>query len=394
MSSERTHLAAALVSEAHTHNGLAPLDLGRFWADQAEAQRDPWSAASPQVPLGIGMGLDCVWTELGEKADWHRLFHDDDFRVGLARRYNDQAERIVGRRLLWEGKPDPALRWPPVKELADVFEARNVWHNESYWLQAAAHDPDGLAALLDRVEERLRDLRAFLLPAGWDEARRRITAAGGQVPRYRGQRGPVTFATSVYGPENLIFLILDRPDLAARFRDLILRAMLERARILDEEGGFTAASAPRGFYFCDDNCCLLNPDMYEFFGYPILKGVFDRYSPDAGDLRGQHSDSNMEHLLPLLGRLGLTSVNFGPTLSVRAIREHLPRAVIHGQLAPFTFSRNDEIAIVSEFLRDLEQARDRRGLVFATAGSINDGSRLTGMRLIMAAIQRYGRWAV
>ena len=31
-------------------------------------------------------------------------------------------------------------------------------------------------------------------------------------------------------------------------------------------------------------------------------------------------------------------------------------------------------------------------LVFATAGSINNGSRLTGMRLIMAAIQRYGRY--
>lgn len=390
---EQQRLAEALVRDTHARGGLAPVDLDRFWADQAEAQKDPWATACPQVPLGIGMGLDCVWTELGEKEDWYRLFHDDDYRVGLARRYNDRAEQVVGRRLLWEGKPDPALRWPPVKELYDIFEAKNVWHNESYWLQSAAHDPDSLAALLDRVEERLRDLRAFLLPPGWDEAKRRLVAAGAQVPRYRGQRGPITFAMSVYGPENLIFLILDRPELAARFRDLIRRAMLERARILDEEGGFTPESAPRGFYFCDDNCCLLNPDMYEFFGYPILEALFKRYSPDPGDLRGQHSDSNMEHLLPLLGRLGLNSVNFGPTLSVRAIREHLPRAVICGQLAPFTFSRNDEVAMVREFLRDFDQAREKRGLVFATAGSINDGSRLTGMRLLMAAIQRHGRYA-
>ena len=43
-------------------------------------------------------------------------------------------------------------------------------------------------------------------------------------------------------------------------------------------------------------------------------------------------------------------------------------------------------------LRDFEMAREKRGLVFTTAGSVNNGSRLTGLRLIMAAIQRYGRF--
>ena len=42
---------------------------------------------------------------------------------------------------------------------------------------------------------------------------------------------------------------------------------------------------------------------------------------------------------------------------------------------------------MAEFLRDYEMSRDRRGLVFETAGSINNGSRLTGMRLIISAIQ-------
>lgn len=35
---------------------------------------------------------------------------------------------------------------------------------------------------------------------------------------------------------------------------------------------------------------------------------------------------------------------------------------------------------------------DARGLNFATAGSVNNGSRLTGMRLLMAAVQRHGRY--
>jgi uroporphyrinogen decarboxylase len=237
-----------------------------------------------------------------------------------------------------------------------------------------------------------RDIRSFILPAGWDAENRRLKALGVQGPLYRGQRGPVTFATSVFGPVNLIFLILDRPELAARLRDTILRVMLAIGRVLDEEAGYTPDTAPHGFGFADDNCALLNREMYEFFGYPVLKGIFDRYSPKPGDSRYQHSDSAMAHLLPVLGRLHMTGVNFGPTVTVSEIRAHLPRAVIHGQLAPFTFSRNDEEGLVYEFLRDFEQARAERGLVFSTAGSINNGSRLTGMRLLMAAIQRYGRY--
>ncbi|MEI6971017.1 MAG: uroporphyrinogen decarboxylase family protein [bacterium] len=386
-------LAERLVAKAHSNGGLAKLDVERFWADDAKAGSNPWADDCPQVPLGIRMSNECVFDELGVPADWHRLAHDEAYRVDLEHRYNDKAELIVGRRLLGEVRSDPRHAWPGVKELYDIFEARNVWHDWSYWLQQSAHGEDELKALLDRVEKRLENLREFLLPPGWAEAKARITALGGQVPLYRGQRGPVTFATSVYGPEPLIFLIIDNPGLAGRFRDLILRAILERARILDEEAGHTPATAPHGWWWADDNCALLNAEMYEFFGWPILKGVFDRYSPAATDLRFQHSDSDMGHLLPLLGRLGLTACNLGPNLTVTGIREHLPRAVIQGQLAPFTFSRNEEVNMVAEFLRDVEMAREKRGLVFTTAGSINAGSKLTGMRLLMAAIQEHGRYA-
>ena len=54
---------------------------------------------------------------------------------------------------------------------------------------------------------------------------------------------------------------------------------------------------------------------------------------------------------------------------------------------------NEEVNMVAEFVRDYEMIGDSRGLCFAMAGSIDNGSRLTGMRLIMAAIQRHGRYA-
>ena len=383
-------MAEELLRATRANDGLAPVDLERFWADQAVAAADPFGAHIPQVALGIAtMSGECVYGELGVAEDYRRYAHDEPWRLDLHRAYNDRAERIVGRRLLPEQAGDPTRQWPSPGTLADVFEAKNVWHDWSWWLQQAARTPDELKALLDRVDRK--DIRRVILPAGWEEAKARLRPLGIQPPLYRGQRGPVTFAASIYGAENLIFLILDQPDLAARLRDTILRVMLEIARILDEEAGYTPETAPRGFGFADDNCVLLTPDMYEFFGFPVLQGMFARYCPAPGDWRYQHSDSAMAHLLPVLARLNFSQVNFGPTVTCAEIRAHMPRTIIQGQLAPFTFSRNEQANLVLEFLRDHAMTRDTRGLLFATAGSINNGSRLAGLRLIMAAIQRYGR---
>jgi uroporphyrinogen decarboxylase len=389
---DQLRLARKIVDDAHRHEGLASVDLDRFWADQMIAVADPFSGKCPQLPLGIMMGGECAFVELGEPEDRYRLTHDDAYRTALSKRYNDESEKIVGKRVLPEADAPGERAWPKVKKLNEIFEAPEVWVNGSYWIREAASDESSLAALLDTVERRLENLREFILPNDWAEEKTRLTGLGERVPLYRSQRGPVTFAMSVYGVENLIYLIVDNPDLAARFRDLILRTIMERARILDSEAGHEPAEAPHGWSWFDDNCAMLNARMYDFFGYPILKAVFDRYCPDAADTRGQHSDSAMGHLLPSLGRLKLTWTNFGPTLTVGMIREHLPGAIIRGQLAPFTFSRNEETSIVAETLRDFEYSREARGVVFGTAGSINNGSRLTGMRLVMSTIQKHCRY--
>ncbi|MFA6291520.1 MAG: uroporphyrinogen decarboxylase family protein [Victivallales bacterium] len=380
-----------LVAEAHKNGGLAPLDVERFWKDQDEAVRDPFSKEIQQLPLNVFNSTEVVFDELGIPEDFWKYQNDESWRLSLNKAFNDKAEKVVGRRLLSEkASPPPEDRYPATKGLHDVFEARNIWHEGSWWLQQSAGTEDELKALLDKVEGR--DVRKFILPEGWDEAKARLMTKGIKPNLYRGQRGPCTFATSVYGAENMIFLTLDNPDLVVRFRDAILKTMLEIGRVLDEEAGYTKDNFPHGFWFADDNCCLFNPEMYELFGYPILKGVFDHYSPNPGDSRYQHSDSAMAHLLPFFEKLGMTGVNFGPTLTVSEIRKYCPKAIIYGQLAPFTFSRNEEVNMVCELLRDFGQAKEKRGLLFSTAGSINNGSRLTGMRLLMAAAQLWCRY--
>ena len=392
MNPEHERMVAALLAETRANGGLAPVDLERFWHDQKRAIEAPFSPSIPQVPLGAICSAECVYDELGVPEDHWRYQNDEAWRLQLNRVYNDKAEKIVGKRLLNEQPADPARQYPKFKLLHDIFEAKNVWHGNSWWLQEAATNEDELKALLDRVDARLANLKAFVLPPEWEAETARLKALGMPPQRYRAQRGPCTFATSLYGPERLLLLMYDNEALAVRLRDTILRAMLGLAQVLDDAAGYGPGEEPRGFYFLDDNCTLFSPPLYELFGYPILKAVFERFSTGPDDMRGQHSDSAMGHLLPLLGKLNLTTVNFGPTLTVREIREHCPRAVICGQLAPFTYSRNEEANMVREFLRDFDQARDKRGLVFATAGSVNNGSRLTGMRLLMAAIQRYGRY--
>ncbi|MFU8779774.1 MAG: uroporphyrinogen decarboxylase family protein [Kiritimatiellia bacterium] len=395
LTAENRSKVDTLLAETQANGGLAPVDLEQFWQDQKVARANPFGADIPQVPLGAICNWECIFEELGIAQDWWRFAHDEAWALDISRQYNDLAERIVGRRLLSEKPSDPKRAWPAVKALHDIFEAENVWEggpNGSWWLKQSAATPEELAALLDRVEARLQDLRAFMLPENWAAEKARLTALGCKVPLYRQQRGPCTFACSIYGPENLLFLAYDDPALFARFSDVLGRAILARARVLDEEAGLAGDALASGWSWADDNCCLFSPEMYEAFAMPIHRAVFGRYAPQPGNRRYQHSDSNMAHLLPLLAELDLTGTNFGPTLTVAEIRAHCPHAVIDGQLAPFTFSRNEEANMVAEFLRDFEQARAARGLNFTTAGSINNGSRLSGMRLLMAAIQRYGRY--
>jgi len=395
---EHEQIAAQLLRECEQNDGLAPLDLDRFWRENETALSDPFGRDIPHMPCAAFTTHECVFDELGVEEDHGRYQSDPAWRYELNVAYNNKAEQIIGRRWLPENKPEDAAarkRFPPHKQLHEIFEAEQIWHDRSWWICEAAESEEQLEALLDRVDKRIETidaLRAFMLPPQWHEQKDELLAAGVTPPRYRGQRGPVTFATSVFGVERLLFLIMDNPDLATRFSDTIRRAMLGMAEVLDAEAGDTPETAPRGFSFADDNCCLVTPEMYELFALPIVKAMFDRYAPDPGDRRFQHSDSEMSHIVPILAKLNMTAVNFGPTVMADFIRSHMPTTVIQGVLAPFTFSRHDERGMVMELLRDYELTKESRGITFCTAGSVNNGSRLTGMRLMMAATQRFARY--
>jgi len=369
------------------------LDVEQFWKDDELAHKDRcFSPDAPQVALGIRMSHECVYAELGEEGHpWAQI--DPVRQAELNKRYNDKAEKIVGRRLLPEKYETGKFRFPEIKRIGEVFGSQYEYVNHTLWLKRSMETPEELEATLDRVD-RL-DLRSFMLPDNWEQEKKRIfEQTGKKPPLMRSVRGPVTLACSLMGEENFIFLLIDEPDLAKRFSQTICRVIVEMGDIMDEEAGVKPEEKNKlGYSFADDNCCLLTPEMYETFGYPILRDVFAHFASGANASRYQHSDSAMGHLLPILGRLNLTGVNFGPTVLVPEIRKYLPNACIDGCLAPFTFMNNDEEKIIAEVRRDCEDARRYgRGVSITTAGSINNGSLLSSMRLVMAVIQNYGRY--
>jgi uroporphyrinogen decarboxylase len=367
---------------------MRELDVEQFWKDDEIAHRDNCFYRGPQVALGLRMSPVCVFSELGEEGEpW--MPWPPKRQLELNKRYNDKAEKIVGRRVLSEDILPDECALPPMKRVGEVFECKYEFHKGSEWLIQSVNTSKELEMLLDRVEKL--DLREFMLPSNWESEKKRIFETYGVKPQQlRAVRGPITLATSIMGVENLIFLILDERDLAKRFSDTIAEVLIGMAHVIDEEAGVARGEKP-GYRLLDDNCYTLNEEMYEFFGYPILEKVFNEFSPAQGDFRHQHSDSDMGHLLPILSRLDFTEVNFGPNVLIPEIRKYIPEARVIGCLSPFSLMSNRHEEVLEQTLHDVRDGLVYGGVDIQAAGSINDGTSLETMRLIMAVIQKYGR---
>ncbi len=371
---------------------LFPVDLERFWRDNAESMNRPFDVSKPQVPMTLRTTEGCIWEELGIPVD-KRYYVDAEVHKALNRRYNDKAEEIVGLRILPEVFIPPKERLPEPVRLEQLFGSQidliegSEDIGDAEWVRESVHT-------IRELEERMEyvaslDLRGAIFPEGFWEGLERVRSKYGQNPQLGLRiRGPVTAVMSVCGVENVILWLIDYPEVMDRLRDILAVKIVEYCGLLRE-----ATGAPEhGFAFYDDNCGMLNVGLYERFGKPILAHGFSVFSPNEGDRRYQHSDSNMAHLLRQLASVGLTDGNFGPMIRPKVIRQQMPRTVIHGQLPPFTFSREAPEVIHEAVRRDLEEAAADGGLVVHTAGSVNPGSKLEGLRAVMSAIQQYGRY--
>lgn len=375
------------------------LDVAQFWKDNEIAMRDNcFSKDAKQVAFGIDVLDECVITELG--LDMHPWSHvAPDKMTEYRKRYNDRAETIVGRRILKEA-PKPHLKFPSVRLHGEVFGGVYTEQDHVSWLHSDMKTPEDLEKSLDQADRLLPNLRDFILPSNWDAEKKRIFDETGETPDPywygRRVRGPVTLAMSLYGIENTIFLMYDEPELTHRFFETIERVLLAYTKIFEQEAGMDKIRKNRYAYrFNDDNCSMLTAELYEEFVFPVLQHVFDYTCPGHHVYcRYHHSDSAMAHLIPVLSRLDLTAVQFGPTVLLDQIRTYMPDTRVDGCLDPLTLMSNDEDKIIAEVRRDCEMAKalHTRGLKIDAAGSVNYGTKLTSLRAAMYAVQTYGRF--
>ena len=379
-------------------SGTYDLDLEQFWKDDELAHlNNCFYEKASQVAFGINVLPECVFSELGLPGEpWGD--NPPELMREYCCRYNDKAEKIIGKRILSEEYPKSYQKFPNVRLHGEVFGGRYTYMNGVYWLESDIKTPKKLEMVLDCVERM--DLRSFILPDNWYSEKKRIYELTGETPDPywfgRRVRGPVTLAMSIYGIENLIYLMYDEPELAHRFFKSISDVLMGYVKIMEQEAGDKKITSKHwGYRFNDDNCCMLTADLYEEYAYPVLKRIFDYTCPDPElDCRYQHSDSAMGHLLPILGRLNFTAVNFGPTVLVDQIREYMPKTRIDGCISPMTLLSNDEERIIAEVKRDCDmiKALGTRGLNIDAAGSVNFGTKLTSIRAAMYAVQKYGRY--
>jgi len=375
---------------------MKELDVEQFWKDDINAHRENcFSKEAAQVALGIHMSDECFKDELGVELDpWQP--NPPDLMRDCAKRYNDKAELIIGKRLLSEEYPSKFDAFPKLKRIGEVFGGRYFFQGGSEYLEGSVQSANDLAKILDNVEKM--DIADFIFPSDWDKRIKEINEKTGlkPEPRFFGRhiRGPCTLAASIMGVNNFIYFQYDEPELMRRFSRNIADVTMKINKAIDKTCGYNEQNKPHGFSFADDNCCLTTAEFYEDFGYPVLKQIFDYWSPDQNDMRYQHSDSDMAQLLPVLCRLNFTGVNFGPKVLVDEIRKYMPHTRIDGCLAPYTFMRNESENIVSQVKRDCQMAvaSGTKGLNLATAGSVNPGSSLASLRLVMQTIQNYGRY--
>ncbi|HUM61378.1 MAG TPA: hypothetical protein PLA31_08070, partial [Clostridia bacterium] len=150
---------------------MKELNVDQFWADDLLAHQNNCFNQSSQIPLGIRMSDECVFDELGEEGTpWMPIPRQQ--RIDLNKRYNDKAERLVGKRLLQESFPPQDANLPAVKRIGEVFGGQYIYHNETEWLTRSVHSYNELETLLDQVERM--DLRAFMLPENWEKEKRRV----------------------------------------------------------------------------------------------------------------------------------------------------------------------------------------------------------------------------
>lgn len=360
------------------------LDYQKFW-EENKACFEPFTTNKPRVPVKLPFDDHFLLEDMQVESTL-RYFKDREYRLEMNRLCNDKMEKAIGMRFFHE-KEEMTLQPNRFEVIMGAYWEYS--EGGTPWLESTVKDIEDVKKIIARAEKL--DMEKEVFPEGWFEERDRVYKETGYKPDFsrRGHRGPATMATSILGTENTCIFIMDEPDVMKAFFEVLTEKMVEYHKALLKGSNSVLKN---GYWITDDNCYLFPPTQYEEFCAPFLRRIFEEFAPNPEDSRYQHSDSAMGHLMRILNDVGVNAVNFGPTIHPLEIRKAMPKAVIHGQMPPFTLRNGTPEEIIEIVRRDIDAVGGDGGLVATTAGSVAAGTPYSNIQAFLWAINEYGRY--
>jgi len=360
------------------------LDTKTFWKEN-EVCFKPFSTDKPRVPVSLPIDDHFLIEEMGITSTL-KYYKDKAYQLELNKQCNDKLETVIGKRFYSERDEISSK----LNRFEVIMGAKwELTEGGTPWLESCVEDVEDLKKLIKEAEKI--DMKNAAFPEDWLEKKEQFEKETGKPVRLGGNfsRGPATMATSIIGTTNTCMFIMDYPDEMKAFFELLSAKLIEyHEAIMAATGNITI----NGYSLTDDNCYLFSPKQYEEFCAPVLKKLFDRFAPAPEHKRFQHSDSDMGHLMGILHDLGVNAVNLGPNLHPLSIRKAIHKAVIHGQMPPFTLRNGTHDEIIEIVKRDIDAIAGDGGLIACTAGSVSAGTPLENIKLFMWAVNEFGRY--
>lgn len=358
---------------------LSKFDVKKFWEENDFCRLN--FDKKTMIPIHFWLD-DHFLFELVGPFSTVDYYSDKSYRLQIHKKANDILEKELGRKFYSEEELDP----PEPTRFEVVMGSKFVIsEGGTPWLEPAIGSLDEVKSFIEKMEKI--DVKRVVTPELLKEKEDYENLTGKKLRWGHMTRGPATIATSLLGTTNLCMLLMDEPELMDEFFKILKEKLVEYIKNLR---GYCEVEY-NGIAINDDNCFLFSPKLYERYCAPILDSLFKNFAPRKEDTRYQHSDSNMQHLIPILNELGVNSVNFGPEIHPATIRKLMPHALIYGQMPPFVLRNGTAEEIIEYVKRDMQVLKEDGNFIETPAGSVASGTPLENIKIYMWAVQEFGK---